>query len=421
MVTCVLTLLHWCCHCILRCETETLFKQTTSERDTTNWNDLTIFAYIYEDILLNWTEFNIMEKETTFKVTPSPRKRFKTSEPTIGDRSETFFGPGVEIVENGTKKLQFKCLLCPKYIIGTQKSNLSSHLSHCHSDVYYTEVRSYGKEPLAMKRLMILLNAIEIVTINGRPFNALLDSGYLAGIKNKLRKLKDAGMPINFSNKNLSEIKKYLQNIGMKVRQKIQNEVKNRILTVMLDIATSNKRSIFGVSVQFIVGKRLVIRSLGLIELKQSHTGKYLAKVLFDYLQQFGIEKRQVISITTDNGKNVVKMVRDFDQINVNTAEEAESGLVRRSLLQEFDTISGDQPDKNTDVEIESVLAQLMSDEEALDTLFHEQQLLDDEDRLNTASTDFIGDGQIFNTTSHTPHNWLSKMESMRLLSATKM
>lgn len=217
------------------------------------------------------------------------------------------------------------------------------------------------KESLPVKRLRILQNAVEIIAVNGRPFNYLLDSGYQAGIQNKLQKLKNSGMGLNFS-KNLPEIKEHLTKMAENVRIKI--------ISLMADIGTKNNRSMFGVSAQFVVFGKVHIRSLGLFELDQSHTGVYLANVLRDCLSMYGIEKWQTFCITTDNGKNILKMVRDFNDLeswNVSNINENANISTPHNVL-----LSNDNDCAHTDDEIQHILAQCneITDEDALDMIF---------------------------------------------------
>lgn len=339
-----------------------------------------------------------MARSKSVTVTPSPRKKAKMSKPTIADLSKPFFDAPRHIVVNGQAKEMYPCRLCAKEINGSKLANLGSHIEHVHPEIYFTKIRPKKKVPLSVKRLQILLNAVELVTVNGRPFSYLLDSGYKAGIVNKLQKLRDAGIGINFTNENLHEVKEWLKKVAGKVRAKIRSEVTKKMVSVMVDIGTKNKRSVFGVTIQFIVGKKLVVRSLGLIELQERHTGKYLSKVLFDRLKEYGIEKRQVISITTDNGKNVVKMVRDFNEIDVNclnTEVRPNLWLASRSLFNEFDEIN----EENADEEIQQFLTNMITDEEALEMLFHQEELDRNAALLSSTSEEFIAADQIWDTT----------------------
>lgn len=227
----------------------------------------------------------------------SPRKR-QRKEASVGEKSLPFFHPPIKTIENGNTVIRYKCKLCLDVcsaINGTKIGNLDSHLQHKHASTYATLMNT--KEPLQVKRLRILQNAVEIVSVNGRPFQSLLDSGYQKGISSKLKKLSQADMGIEFSNRNLSEVKTHLTNMAEKVRVKIKEEVKGRVMSLMVDIGTKKKRSILGIGVQYIINKRLTIRSLGMIELKESHTGKHLADVIIARLQSFNIDKRQILTI----------------------------------------------------------------------------------------------------------------------------
>lgn len=55
--------------------------------------------------------------------------------------------------------------------------------------------------------------------------------------------------------------------MGESVRDKIKQEVSGRALSLMLDIGTKNRRSIFGISVQYIImNGKLRIRSIEFVQ-----------------------------------------------------------------------------------------------------------------------------------------------------------
>lgn len=190
----------------------------------------------------------------------------------IGEKSLQYFeNPTNETIENGKAVIKYKYKLCPmdNFVVGTNIGNLGSHLRHVHAQTF--ALITNQKDTLPVKRLRLLQNAVEIVSVNGRPFNYLLDSGYQKGISNKLKKLRDEGLGIDFSNRNLPEVKHHLSEMAKKVREQIKEEVKDRVLSLMVDIGTKNKRSILGVTVQYNIEGKLKVRSLGLVELK-NHT-----------------------------------------------------------------------------------------------------------------------------------------------------
>lgn len=332
---------------------------------------------------------------------PAPKRKRKETNKNLSnsEKSLEYF----TVVECSAEKLSCKCKLCPddaKPLNGSKACNLSNHLKGSHPTIYKEKVTKHIKEPLPVKRLRLLQNAVEIVGVNGRPFAYLSDSGYQAGLANKLEKLKNAGMGIDFT-KNLPDVKEHLTKMAGKVRDDIQRELKGRFVCIMVDICgKNNNRPVMGVSAQFINNSKIAIRSLGMIELHESHTGVYLAKLLIDLLNEFGIEKWQVLAITTDNGANVVKMVTDFNDITSCSRAVDETNVqhirARRQLIHDFSEISDDA----TDAQIMEELANPPeTSEDALDILFHYQELENHETILLEVAENFIGADAIWNTT----------------------
>lgn len=236
----------------------------------------------------------------------SPRKR-KQSRVPLGEQAKRFYLE--PYAKDGDENIQFfKCRICATEIKGNRIHNLAGHIAYAHKEKY-AEIDPFLKEPLPMKQLQLLQNAVEIVSVNGRPFSFLSDSGYQAGIKNKIDKLNKAGHLIDLKR----DIKTHLRQMAEKVRAKICEEVKGISLGMQLDVATVNGRSIQGVSLQYRKNGIMLVRSIGVIELEQSHTGIYLAKVCFDRIQQFGVNIKQIVTITRDNAANNNTLVDKMD------------------------------------------------------------------------------------------------------------
>lgn len=318
----------------------------------------------------------------------TPRKR-KRKELTIGEKSLPYYEEP-EVKSQDLKKNYYICKTCHRAVNGTNLYNLGSHLSNIHPEIF-VKIAANQKDSMPVKRLKIIHNSIEIVTVNGRPFSWLLDSGYQKGIMNKLQKLREAGYGINFSK--LNEIKEHLNVMAVKVRDKIRDEVSGQKLCVMADIGSKNNRSIFGISIQYIIDGELHIRSVSMIELLKSHTGNHLAQVMIQCLSGFGIGLDQVIAITTDNGANVLKMIRDIDSSLHNVADEI--GEQTRSEATNGSTNNPNQNEELIDDEIDGALAENdeLTDEEALDILFEETTFKHNETLLTALSTEIVTNG----------------------------
>lgn len=106
------------------------------------------------------------------------------------------------------------------------------------------------------------------------------------------------------------------------VKNKIREEVKNKPLALILDIATKHNRSILGINVRYYTGSAFVIRTIGMQLLTKSHTAQEIYTEFIKTLDDFGIRTIQIIAYSTDNAGNVVNVVnwlnRDYDDFQMN-------------------------------------------------------------------------------------------------------
>jgi hypothetical protein len=94
------------------------------------------------------------------------------------------------------------------------------------------------------------------------------------------------------------------------IRNQIKAELKDKLFSVKVDAATKLERGLLGINAQFVDDGSIHVRTLGVIELTQSHTGEYLKSKLRTLLEEnYGFSTVQVYSVTTDNGANMVKAV----------------------------------------------------------------------------------------------------------------
>lgn len=226
--------------------------------------------------------------------------------------------------ENNEKSKFYKCIHCERKINGTKSSNLAAHLQ-IHPEEY-AKIIERSEHSIEFIRQKLLFNCVELITINGRPFSALYDSAILAMLSEKLAELEAAGRSLNLRDPHLKEVKDHLRITGEKVFKKIHNEVKNKPLSLLVDIVSKRGRSLLGTSVQYIHNRAVKVHCISMMELHESHTGIYLADKITKRLADFGINLKQIITITTDNGANVLKMVRDMGE-NLQKTISAEKKL----------------------------------------------------------------------------------------------
>lgn len=295
-----------------------------------------------------------------------------------------------EIFVDGVSTKQYKCQLCPhnKQLCGNTHSNLVSHFKSKHKKVYVENIIGEKEENVHVRRLKTVHSCVELVTVNSLPFSVLSSSGFRSLLEDKLRVYQLAGCGLNLSDHHVYEIKEKIKQVADEIRSAIKEEVKGKIISVMIDSATRNGRSIFGINIQYKHNGVMKIVTLAQRELKSSHTAIYLADVLVNILSEYGIELLQVLSITSDNGSNMLAMIKDVENIlfgdndcdsnvdseQVNSTNKPTSSAFNQSVP------SSVVDDEQVDNEIEDFLnAETIFDEDdALDMLLDETTTYED-------------------------------------------
>lgn len=112
----------------------------------------------------------------------------------------------------------------------------------------------------------------DLVTINGRPFEMLEDSGFKK-IINPIIKGLDSTVTINTRTIRGEVIKR-----AKNVINDIKNLVNNRLICLKMDCVTRKDRSILVINIQTTLHNSITttIRTLSMIELSEQHTTFYL-------------------------------------------------------------------------------------------------------------------------------------------------
>lgn len=150
----------------------------------------------------------------------------------------------------------------------------------------------------------ILKACIELVTVNGLPFSVVEYSAFRKILNPYLIALKLKGINLVINRQN---IKKYIDEKAADLRALIVKQIRGKAVSVMIDIATRYNRSILGINIAYMFNEKVVIRTIGMPVLRFTHTATNLVKVIKKYLSDHFIRLDQIISFTTDNGKNMIK------------------------------------------------------------------------------------------------------------------
>ncbi|XP_070073359.1 uncharacterized protein [Drosophila takahashii] len=212
--------------------------------------------------------------------------------------------------EYNTEKNISECKICKITLTGNYVSNLKRHLQAKHRSDYEDDDGSSDdqveekkvKFSVTMGRNEAKNACIDLVTKQKLPL-AVFDSTGFKTLTNQI--FCGLNMPAVTSRNIMGLVEERYHSIKIK----IVNALKSRIICLKMDTATRCNRGILGVNVQFIENGKIVIKTLGLIELTKSHTSQNLCSEVQSIMDDFCIKKEQIYSITTDNGRNMVKAV----------------------------------------------------------------------------------------------------------------
>lgn len=202
-------------------------------------------------------------------------------------------------------------IMCGIQLTGKGPYNLKRHIKNVHRD-FTTKI--IENNHLVESSEKAILNAwAEIVTINGRPFVSLHDSG-IEKLMNLLTNLTEQkiGGKISVTK---DKIKARVSEISAEIKKQIMEETKDELISLALDICTKNNRVILGINIHYILNGKVVVRTLGMPRLTQSHTAKYVADIVKQTLESFGISVKQIYCVTTDNAAYMLLCPEILDRL----------------------------------------------------------------------------------------------------------
>lgn len=150
----------------------------------------------------------------------------------------------------------------------------------------------------------------DLISIHGLPLAAVEYPAFKKLLNPYVLGLKTKGVEISV---NQRTIKEHINKRTEDLKRIIRRETKGRLISISTDIATRYNRSVLGVSISYMFNGEICIRTIGMHVLKASHTGPYIRDVLKEILSKYDIRLAQIISVTSDNGKNIVKAIALLD------------------------------------------------------------------------------------------------------------
>lgn len=217
-------------------------------------------------------------------------------------------------------KAVLKCTIsdCERYY--TDKSSAIRHVKAKHRDVHDAIIKAKSlSEKTSALNLELRVNVniceirdscVELVAINAMPLYVLESRAFKKLLEPYQSALSNINERMCISTKSIKRL------IGVRVEQMkqiIHSETRNIVVCLMLDIASRYNRSVLGISVSYLHDNELKVRTIAMHALRVTHTAQNIAAIVKDNLAAYQISLDQILSITTDNGRNVLKCVAMLD------------------------------------------------------------------------------------------------------------
>lgn len=209
---------------------------------------------------------------------------------------------------------QFKCLVAGCTSILKHNSTSIRHLKKKHAEI--KEAIDVNRSDFSRNGVVIRIqstplqiwNAIlQLVIFSALPLCIVQAQGFQCLLKPFVTAFKSIG--IDFS-VNRYTIRAQISERAKRIKETITNEVKGIMICLLLDIASRFNRSIFGINIVFYANGKNHTRTIGMHTLKVSQTGQNLFDIVKNTLDDFEITLDQVFAVTTDNGKNLIKLAK---------------------------------------------------------------------------------------------------------------
>lgn len=230
-----------------------------------------------------------------------------------------------EQTQNIDGKFGYSCGIAGCQSKYAEKSSAIRHLRTIHKEIHNTIGNNKVEESIQTNKSQYLFDlrvkvnpddilgaCAELITVHGLPISAVEYPAFKRILNPYVIALNMKGIKLSI---NKNSIKDHIKSSSNKIKQIIKTETKNKMVSLMIDIASRYNRSVLGVSISYVHNSQICIRTIGLHVLMASHTAVYIKDILIQILQEYGIRLAQILSVTSDNGKNIVKAIALLDAV----------------------------------------------------------------------------------------------------------
>ena len=264
------------------------------------------------------------------------------------------------VAEDQTRKIcgaKVKILMDGKRV-KKPTSNMKRHIKKSHGILHHKIVQEQEKKKTAQKRnikvseITLSRNGNDSLSFGGQKKQKMLDSFFnkvtvtiskedfkkalnMLVLQNGVSFNMFSGDGIEILTRDLAKkfgikisrenMRQEIQTLAEKKRSDLKSELNGKFIFLKVDGASRHRRSFLGVNTQFFSNGKILIKTLAVIDIHARHKAEDIQNALENVLDKFGIQKEQILGISTDNGSNMVKMVNDFGKtIDINKIIETQ-------------------------------------------------------------------------------------------------
>lgn len=223
-----------------------------------------------------------------------------------------------------TDKSKCKVGDCNRSFNGRHSNNLAKHIKRNHKNIndeihlelsaHQSEMKKQRLEKTAdyvtvkINRIDFQNGLLELVNINGRPFNLFKDSGMCKILQPILKAFDESKSPVSIGRESLQ--RGSLTKCS-NLTEKIKEEMADILFPICIDWGSAcDSRSILGINTQYMCNQKMVHRCLEMKVSRHSNTALRIAVLIWHTLKRYGLKLDNMISLTSDNGGNVLKSVK---------------------------------------------------------------------------------------------------------------
>lgn len=211
---------------------------------------------------------------------------------------------------------KFNCLVAGCKSSLANKQSAIKHLKRAHANVHEAVgcVKSMQSNKSCEVKIIespekIWHAILQIIIFCALPFSIVHEWGFKLLIKPYVTAFRTTNS--NFSVGRVA-LRSKISEQAQQIKDIITAELKGKMVCLLLDIASRHNRSVLGISIVFYGDGKVKTRTIGMVMLKISQTAQNLFDIVKKKLNEFEVNLNQVFAVTTDNGKNFLKLVKIF-------------------------------------------------------------------------------------------------------------